>query len=81
MHAYDPLVDISQSKKTLKVSCKAKILKKLPTTHRYQLIVLNVPHKKFINSGVTLLNSLRAKNSIIFDIKGAFPLLKRSLSL
>ncbi|MBT7275865.1 MAG: nucleotide sugar dehydrogenase, partial [Woeseiaceae bacterium] len=51
VHAFDPLVDISSNKKALGLAQKIKILKTLPVSARYQLIIINSPHKEFKNSG------------------------------
>ena len=81
VHAFDPLVDISQSKKMFGISPEIRVLKKLPSSSNYQLIVISTPHEIFKKQGIELLSRLRAKKSIIFDVKGAFPQLKDSISL
>ena len=81
VHAFDPLVDISKTKKMFGISPKVRVLKKLPVSSNYQLIIVSTPHKIFKNEGVKLLGRLRAKNSLIFDVKGALPQLKDSISL
>jgi len=81
VHAFDPLVDISSKKKALGLAQKIKILKTLPVSARYQLIIINSPHKEFKNSGTTMLNSLMAKQSVVFDVKGALSVSENVVSL
>jgi len=81
VHAFDPLVDISSNKKALGLTQKIKILKTLPVSARYQLIIINSPHKEFKNSGATMLNSLMAKRSVVFDVKGALSVSENVVSL
>jgi UDP-N-acetyl-D-galactosamine dehydrogenase len=81
IHAFDPLVDVSKAKKMLNIDNDVKILKKLPITSKYELIILNIPHKFFKKAGAEMLERLRAKDSVFFDVKGSIPQIKDSLSL
>jgi UDP-N-acetyl-D-glucosamine/UDP-N-acetyl-D-galactosamine dehydrogenase len=81
VHAFDPLVNVSKVKEALNIASDVKILKKLPIASKYQLIVLNTPHKFFKKSGAEMLEKLRAKDSVFFDVKGSIRQIKDSISL
>ena len=48
-----------------------KYLKK-DLKQKYDVIILAVPHKNFFKKQISYFESLLNKNSIIFDVKGAF---------
>jgi len=41
-------------------------------TNQYDAVILAVPHKEFIDKGLQYIKSLCSKESLFFDIKGAF---------
>ncbi len=49
-----------------------KLLKKLSSKIKYDLIILAVPHKEYIKIGVKKIKSMGNENVIFFDLKSAF---------
>ena len=49
-----------------------KLLKKLSSKIKYDLIILAVPHKEYIKIGVKKIKSMGSENVIFFDLKSAF---------
>jgi len=65
---YDPIVD----KKEVKTVKKVDLIEK-PNENYYDLIILAVAHKKFINMGINKIKKFAKKDSgLIFDIKAIF---------
>ena len=63
---HDPYV----SKKT--VVKNAKFIEKLSFKNEYDLIILAVPHKEYVNLGALKIKSMGNKNLVFFDLKSAF---------
>ena len=68
-HVYDPIIDRSNLKKEYKV----KLLNSLNKKNYYDIIILAVPHKIFINMGINKIKKLGKSNLKIFDLKSIFP--------
>ena len=66
-HIYDPLVNIEDLPARVK-----KSFIKTPRSKYYDLIIIPVPHKIFINKKSKFITKLLKKNSIVFDLKSAF---------
>jgi len=64
---FDPFVNSLEAKKNYGV----KMLKTVQT-NQYDAVILAVPHKEFIDKGLQYIKSLCSKESLFFDIKGAF---------
>lgn len=64
---FDPVVDAEEVRRTEKVS----ILEK-PKQNNYDVLVLAVAHKKFLDLGVKKIKMLGKKKSIFFDVKSIF---------
>jgi len=77
--AYDPLVDLS--KMNLKFHKKVKILKKVPRSKKYNLVILISPHDSLKKLGVKYFQSLKLNKGIFFDVKSTFGNSSESLSL
>ncbi|MDA9876118.1 nucleotide sugar dehydrogenase [Gammaproteobacteria bacterium] len=77
--AYDPLIDIA--KLDLGLHKKVKVLKKIPTSKKYHLIILSSPHDVLLKLGSKYFDDLKAKNGVFFDVKSSFGNSIDSLSL
>ena len=66
VHLHDPhVLKYNKLKNT-------KLLKKLSSKIKYDLIILAVPHKEYIKIGVKKIKSMGNENVIFFDLKSAF---------
>ena len=77
--AYDPLVDLSSM--DIKLHKKVKILKKVPRSKKYNLVILISPHDSLKKLGVKYFENLQLNKGIFFDVKSAFGNSTKSLSL
>lgn len=68
VHVFDPHVEISD----LKDQGKFTFHENFPKSHNYDVIVLAVPHKVFLEMGHKVLRNLGKTNCTFFDLKGAF---------
>ena len=66
---FDPWVDREEAKKQTSIEC----LEKLPNEAVYDLIVLAVAHKEFLEIGVDSIRSLIVPEGILYDLKSVFP--------
>ena len=66
VHLHDPhVLKYNKLKNT-------KLLKKLSSKIKYDLIILAVPHREYIKIGVKKIKSMGNENVIFFDLKSAF---------
>lgn len=79
--AFDPMVDISSSKDDIGLNSNVKILKKLPRSKKFSLIIFIAPHKSLVSLGSAYFQSLLSDGGIFYDVKGAFKDQENFLSL
>jgi UDP-N-acetyl-D-glucosamine/UDP-N-acetyl-D-galactosamine dehydrogenase len=77
--AFDPLVDLSSM--NIKLHKKVKVLKKVPRSKKYNLVILISPHDSLKKLGVKYFESLQLNKGIFYDVKSTFGNSTQSLSL
>lgn len=66
---WDPWVDPAEARNEYDIS----ILQESPDKGSYEAVILAVPHKEFVESGVEAVRELAVEGGIIFDVKSVFP--------
>jgi UDP-N-acetyl-D-galactosamine dehydrogenase len=77
--AFDPLVDLSSM--NIKLHKKVKVLKKVPRSKKYNLVILISPHDSLKKLGVKYFENLQLNKGIFYDVKSTFGNSTKSLSL
>jgi len=67
---YDPWINIDEAEVKYGISC----LRTSPPNGAYDAVILAVGHRQFLELGTEGVGYLTKKKSVIFDVKGLFPL-------